>query len=69
MVRLIPVERRGVIVWIEDAPTACPDGHEQLVPSYGGCPECSQPVRLWQCRAEGCEAVLYDDEHEHGSRR
>lgn len=71
MVRLIPVEGKdGVTVWIEDAPTACPAGHEQLVPTTGGCPVCGQPVRLWQCRAEGCKApVLYDDEHVHRSRR
>lgn len=70
MVRLIPVERGGKTVWIEDAPSHCPDGHDQLVPSHGGCPVCSEPVRLWKCRAEGCTApVQYDDEHEHNSRR
>lgn len=70
MVRLIETtDKRGRKVWREDAPTECPAGHRRLVPSYGGCPVCSQPVRLWQCRAEGCEQVLYDDEHVHHSRR
>lgn len=71
MVRLIPVTgRRGQIEWVEDAPSACLDGHEELVPTYGGCPVCGEPVRLWKCRAEGCTAeVLYDDEHVHHSRR
>lgn len=70
MVRLIPVERGGRIVYAEDAPTHCRDGHKKLVPTTGRCPECGEPVRLWPCRAEGCTApVLYDDEHVHGSRR
>lgn len=69
MVRLIPVERGGRIVWIEEAPDRCPDGHEQLAPSTGGCPQCHEPVRKWTCRASGCEQVLIDDEHVHGSRR
>jgi hypothetical protein len=70
MVRLIPIEERGKIVWIEDAPTVCPRGHEnQLTPSTGGCPVCGEPVRLWDCRAEGCREQLYDDEHVHDSRK
>jgi hypothetical protein len=70
MVRLIPVERGGRIVWVEDAPTHCAEGHQLLVPTYGGCPVCSEPVRSWRCRADGCEAApLIDDEHEHYSQR
>lgn len=72
MVRLIRVtDKRGRIVWAEDAPTACPAGHEgAIVPSHGGCPECGEPVRLWRCRADGCTAPdQYDDEHEHHSRK
>lgn len=67
MVRLIPVEKNGRIVWMEDAPAACAAGHP-VVPSYGGCPVCDDPVRLWRCHEPGCEA-LYDDEHVHHSRR
>jgi hypothetical protein len=71
VVRLIPVVRKGVTVWIEDAPTHCAEGHQQLVPTYGGCPVCDEPVRSWRCRAGGgCKApALIDDEHEHYSRR
>lgn len=68
MVRLIPVEdKRGRIVWQEDAPDECPNGHRELNPSTGGCPECSEPVRLWTCQV--CGAQLYDDEHVHHSRK
>lgn len=70
MVRLIPVERGGKTVWVEDAPTHCAEGHQQLVPSYGKCPVCDEPARLWRCRAEGCTAQdQYDDEHVHHGRR
>jgi hypothetical protein len=70
VVRLIPVERKGKTVWVEDAPTRCAEGHDQLVPTYGACPVCGQPVRKWQCRAEGCTAAeLVDDEHVHNSWR
>jgi hypothetical protein len=69
MVRLIPVERNGRIVWLEDAPTRCGAGHEDLVPTYSGCPACHEPVRLWKCRTPGCGEVLVDDEHVHYSRR
>lgn len=67
MVRLIPLEGGG---WIEDAPTHCAEGHQQLVPTYGGCPVCDEPVRSWRCRADGCEApAQIDDEHLHYGRR
>jgi hypothetical protein len=69
MVRLIPVESNGKTVWVEDAPTACPAGHEQLVPTWGPCPACRFMVRLWKCRADGCDEVLVDDEHVHGRSR
>lgn len=71
MVRLIPVERKGKTVYLEVAPTVCGAGHEgQLNPGRDGCPECGEPVRVWKCRAEGCEApMLVDDEHVHGARR
>lgn len=70
MVRLIPVERDGRTVWVEDAPTVCPAGHQgELVPTYSGCPVCREPVRLWQCRAADDCGVLYDDEHVHHGRR
>lgn len=70
MVRLIPVERKGKTVWIEDAPTHCAEGHDQLVPTNHGCPTCGDPVRQWVCRADGCTApAQIDDEHVHYSRR
>ena len=69
MVRLIPIELNGKIVYAEDRPTHCGAGHEDLVPSYGACPVCSEPVRLWRCRTPDCGEVLYDDEHVHYSRR
>lgn len=70
MVRLIPVERRGKVVLVEDAPKQCGEGHEQLVPTWGACPVCGEMVRLWPCRAEGCAApTQYDDEHVHHSQR
>ncbi|GAB1642519.1 hypothetical protein [Krasilnikovia sp. MM14-A1259] len=70
MVRLIPVERGGKIVWAEDAPDTCPDGHKRLVPTTAGCPECGEPIRQWPCREPGCTApVQYDDEHVHHSRK
>jgi hypothetical protein len=69
VVRLIPVERGGKTVWEEDAPSHCPAGHSELVPTTGGCPACGEPVRLWRCRADGCDATMVDDEHVHYSRR
>jgi hypothetical protein len=70
MVRLIPVMRGGKVVYVEDAPTHCAEGHERIVPSYGACPECGEPVRLWLCRTQGCEApAQYDDEHVHHGRK
>jgi hypothetical protein len=69
VVRLIRVERRGKTVWVEDAPGRCPDGHAELVPTYGACPTCGEPARMWQCRAAGCDHVLVDDEHVHHGRR
>lgn len=70
MVRLIPVERNGQVVYEEDRPLQCAEGHEQLVPTHGACPQCREPVRKWQCRAEGCRAPdQIDDEHVHHSRR
>ena len=70
MVRLIPVERRGQVVWVEDAPTHCAEGHAELVPTHGACPVCGEPVRSWPCRAEGCTApAQIDDEHVHHSRK
>lgn len=70
MVRLIPVEIRGRVVWMEDAPAACGAGHRTLRPGTGGCPQCGEPVRTWTCGETGCAApVLYDDEHEHDSRK
>ena len=71
VVRLVKVVRKGVTVYVEDAPTQCAEEHSgQLVPTYTGCPDCGQPCRQWQCRAEGCTApVLVDDEHRHNSRR
>lgn len=70
MVRLIRVVRRGQTVWVEAAPARCPDGHDQLVPTWHGCPECGEMVRQWPCRADGCTApVQIDDEHVHGGQR
>lgn len=71
MVRLIPIELHGKIVWMEDSPTVYPDGHEgQLVPGQGPCPVCGWPIRSWKCRADGCEAAdQYDDEHVHHGAR
>jgi hypothetical protein len=69
MVRLIPVEVNGKTVWVEDAPTVCPAGHEQLVPTWSVCPQCGDLVRLWKCRAGGCAEVLIDDEHVHDARK
>lgn len=74
MVRLIRKVIKGVPTWAEDAPTACPRGHEgALVPTWGRCPDCDEMVRLWKCRAveDGgpCGEVLVDDEHVHHGRR
>jgi hypothetical protein len=69
MVRLIPVTRNGKTVWVEDAPSACPAGHEQLVPTWGPCPVCADPVRLWKCAVDGCDNLLFDDEHVHDARK
>lgn len=71
MVRMIPVSgKNGQTVWVEDRPDVCPAGHEdRLLPSWGGCPVCGEPVRLWKCTADGCVGLLYDDEHVHYGRR
>jgi hypothetical protein len=70
MVRLIPVERRGRVEWIEDAPKQCAQGHTELAPNWEPCPVCGEMVRSWPCRAEGCTAPLQiDDEHVHHGRR
>ena len=69
MVRLIPVEQRGRVVWIEDRPQSCANGHKRLGPGMSPCPECGEPCRSWKCLEEGCEAPWqYDDEHVHNSR-
>lgn len=67
MVRLIPVEKNGRITFVEDAPTACGNGHERLGPTWGQCPvlTCRQMCRLWKCLVDGCDEVLVDDEHVH----
>lgn len=70
MVRLIPVERRGKVTWVEDAPTECAQGHRELVPTWGPCPDCGEMLRLWVCRAGGCTAPdQVDDEHAHNSQK
>lgn len=70
MVRLIPVEIRGKVTWVEDAPAECAEGHRELVPTWGACPDCGGMGRQWVCRAEGCEApTQLDDEHECGAGR
>lgn len=70
MVRLIPVEIRGKVTWVEDAPTHCAEGHTQLVPTWAPCPRCGAMGRQWECRADGCAApAQFDDEHVCGAGR
>jgi hypothetical protein len=65
MVRLIPVEVNGKIVWAEDAPDACAGGHP-VNPGWTSCPDCGYGVRVWRCRERCGAPQLYDDEHVHG---
>lgn len=65
MVRLIPVkDPRGLTVWQEVAPKACPDGHQRLGPKWGACPGCDEMMRVWRCLADGCKHLLIDYDHQ-----
>lgn len=63
MVRLIPIEVRGRIVYAEDAPTHCPNGHEALRPGWRPCRVCLYACRHWQC--DTCDELLRDYDHVH----
>lgn len=61
---MIWIEVRGKRLLTEDAPDACPDGHDQLSPGWGTCPDgCGTMGRIWTCRADGCRRELFDYDH------
>lgn len=65
MVRLIPVEIDGKVVWTEDAPDVCPAGHLAPTPTWTPCEVCGWSCRHWRCAAPGCTERVRDDEHQH----
>lgn len=59
MVRLIPIEQRGKIVWVEDAPGHCPAGHEGMASKWGAVPDGRLRRRGVGRRARASEVSSY----------